>query len=174
LYFQRASRREGFRKDAAQAIESTRTITRDLERFSAQETPDPAEIERVWLRWNEQIRNQLVGFTSSQPSEDIRREGRGLANDIDDALQLIRQTAGAETQSERATARTEFNDRTMDLYRQVNNLRFATGIGGGSRRAGERSRDETSWWRAYPGEPEEWRPLYRFRASVGRALRRGD
>jgi hypothetical protein len=53
-------------------------------------------------------------------------------------------------------------------------LRIAAGIGGESRQADAPTRDELPWWRAYPGEPEEWRPFYRLRTEVGRILGRED
>jgi hypothetical protein len=126
LYYQWRMRRTEYRAKAAQAIELTRNIVRDLESLSRQrEALDPAEIEDIGRRWLP-VRDELVKFTGSQ-GKRMRDLGSGLASDIDESLRLIRRAVSAGTETERAEARLAFKGLVTENLEVVRRLRVMTG-----------------------------------------------
>ncbi len=125
LYNQWRTRRTEYRTKAAQAIELTRNVVRDLESLALQEALDPAEIEDIRRRWLP-VRDELVKFTGSQ-GKNMRDLGSGLAWDIDESLRLTRRAVSAETETERAEARSAFKRLVPENTEAVRNLRRMTG-----------------------------------------------
>jgi gas vesicle protein len=136
LYFQRQTRREQQRERAAEAVETTRNVIRDLQLLAREEAPDPAMIEEVRLRWVDRVRDELVKFTGSQRRQ-IRDRGSGLASDVDEALRLAKRSVASETEEERAAARAAFDQLVPKLYDTVRWLRGETSARTESARASE-------------------------------------